>query len=339
MSIGLSQDVTVKKGPRNSDSLILEGSPNEVMNVFSDITDFLNIKKDEQVQEKKAELYQNRVQWCWYDGKCKQMVAFDPITNMLIEDAHQKNLPSVSYELNDNGHKQSCQIDFNTEEEIILTTGARNKVVREDLELKAANQTPSHWVQQPLDANGRPKSCHRVALIAGSSEYQKVQSLFGSSNQIYSIERIQNPHLWQQYSAQKDKMEQQNQRLGANEMDLFHGTGEASLVNINEKGFNRSFSGRAHGTALGNGTYFAKSPSTSMGYAKAGPSGKRYMYRAKVLAGEYTRGSSSIVLPPAKNPNNPFDVYDTTVDNPSNPSVFVIFHDNQAYPEYLIAFR
>jgi poly [ADP-ribose] polymerase 10/14/15 len=30
---------------------------------------------------------------------------------------------------------------------------------------------------------------------------------------------------------------------------------------------------------------------------------------------------------------------DTTVDNPQNPSIFVIYHDAQAYPEYLLTYE
>ena len=42
-------------------------------------------------------------------------------------------------------------------------------------------------------------------------------------------------------------------------------------------------------------------------------------------------------LPP-KNPQNPTVLYDCAVDDPAKPMEFVIFHDAQAYPEYLITF-
>lgn len=32
-------------------------------------------------------------------------------------------------------------------------------------------------------------------------------------------------------------------------------------------------------------------------------------------------------------------LYDTTVDALTNPSIYVTYHDAQAYPEYLITFR
>jgi hypothetical protein len=32
-------------------------------------------------------------------------------------------------------------------------------------------------------------------------------------------------------------------------------------------------------------------------------------------------------------------LFDTTVNNVANPSIYVTYHDAQSYPEYLITFR
>ena len=61
------------------------------------------------------------------------------------------------------------------------------------------------------------------------------------------------------------------------------------------------------------------------------------MYRARVLVGDYTQGSSEMKTPPCKGRGT--DLYDSVVDNVSSPSIFVVFPDNQSYPEYLIRFR
>ncbi len=45
-----------------------------------------------------------------------------------------------------------------------------------------------------------------------------------------------------------------------------------------------------------------------------------------------------MIVPPYKDAAN-FKEYDSVVDNPSNPSVFVIFFDALVYPEYLITFH
>ena len=89
--------------------------------------------------------------------------------------------------------------------------------------------------------------------------------------------------------------------------------------------------------AYGNGNYFAVNSSYSVSYAKPDIFGHRYMYLAKVLVGEYTRGKQGMKAPPKKGTGT--DLYDSVVDNVHNPSIFVVFPDNQAYPEYLICFK
>ena len=60
------------------------------------------------------------------------------------------------------------------------------------------------------------------------------------------------------------------------------------------------------------------------------------MFTAKVLVGEFTAGFSGLKTPPKK--GNETDLYDSVVDNIQNPSIFVVFPDNQSYPDYLICF-
>ena len=95
------------------------------------------------------------------------------------------------------------------------------------------------------------------------------------------------------------------------------------------------------GVAYGNGVYFARDASYSINYARKRHSGSRpKMYMAKVLVGEYTRGASGMKAPPSKNdPNNPGLRYDSVVDHPSNPKMYIIFQDNQYYPEYLLTLQ
>lgn len=89
----------------------------------------------------------------------------------------------------------------------------------------------------------------------------------------------------------------------------------------------------------GNGTYFAVDPAYSVrGYAKPDALGHRRMYLARVLVGDFTKGQQSIAAPPARDQARPSDLYDSVTDNEATPSMFVIFHDAQAYPEFLITF-
>ena len=88
----------------------------------------------------------------------------------------------------------------------------------------------------------------------------------------------------------------------------------------------------------GRGVYFARDASYSVRFAPGGAGG-RYMYLARVLVGEYCAGNSGMILPPPKNASRPEILYESVVDNPGNPSIFVVFFDNQCYPEYLITMQ
>ena len=63
------------------------------------------------------------------------------------------------------------------------------------------------------------------------------------------------------------------------------------------------------------------------------------MYLVRVLTGEYTTGSGSMMVAPAKDPSDPTVPYDSVVDTAPNPSIFVVFFDADAYPEYLITYK
>jgi hypothetical protein len=94
--------------------------------------------------------------------------------------------------------------------------------------------------------------------------------------------------------------------------------------------------------SYGKGVYFARdaiyscntrfSPRDSL-------SGLRYMYYAKVLVGDYTKGNSSMRVPPNKNSANTYETYDSVVNDTANPTIYVMFQDYEYYTEYLITFK
>lgn len=88
----------------------------------------------------------------------------------------------------------------------------------------------------------------------------------------------------------------------------------------------------------GKGVYFAvKADYSASRYSPADAAGLKRLYVARVLTGRYTVGNSSMRAPPSR-ASDPTDCFDSLVDNQQQPSMFVIFHDDQAYPEYLITF-
>ena len=93
-------------------------------------------------------------------------------------------------------------------------------------------------------------------------------------------------------------------------------------------------------TVYGKGVYFARDASYSHSYSAPDANSQRHMYYAQVLTGEYTVGNSSMLAPPAKNPQVDANVlFDSTVDSVSNPAIFVVYQDTQCYPAYLISYQ
>ncbi|XP_044108150.1 protein mono-ADP-ribosyltransferase PARP15-like isoform X4 [Neovison vison] len=195
---------------------------------------------------------------------------------------------------------------------------------------------PEHWAEM-----NQQLSCV-IELLPGQSEYDTVKDKFSEtcpSYEIEKIERIQNVCIWQSYQIKKNHMDMKNGHTD-NERILFHGTDADSVPYVNEHGFNRSYAGK-NGAAYGQGTYFAVNAKYSANdkYSTPDSNGRKHVYVVRVLTGVYTCGHARLVTPPSKNPHNPTDLFDSVTDDTQHPSLFVVFSDNQAYPEYLITFR
>ena len=80
------------------------------------------------------------------------------------------------------------------------------------------------------------------------------------------------------------------------------------------------------GMSFGRGTYFSTSSEYSVGY------GSKLMILAKVVTGKYAAGNSYM-----DRKNLPSGCH-STVNNVSSPSIFVVYHDASAYPEYVIQY-
>ena len=106
---------------------------------------------------------------------------------------------------------------------------------------------------------------------------------------------------------------------------------------IIQQGFNRSFCGK-NMTMYGKGVYFARdaSYSSSPQYSVPNALGVQHMFLCRVVVGEYCKGVKDALTPA---PRNGSQLFDTTVDNMANPSIYVTFNDAQAYPEYLVRFK
>uniref|UniRef100_A0A3Q1BEU4 Poly [ADP-ribose] polymerase n=1 Tax=Amphiprion ocellaris TaxID=80972 RepID=A0A3Q1BEU4_AMPOC len=199
--------------------------------------------------------------------------------------------------------------------------------------VKRTLRLPEHW--DPM----QEEVFKKVELQPNSPEYQDVaQGFFKTAKyNISKIERVQNLYLWHSYSVCRQRILTKNGEAELGEKFLYHGTSAESCNCIERDRFDRSFAG-AHAAMYGKGVYFAVDANYSASrYSPADPSGLKRLYVARVLTGRYTVGTSSMKATPPRG-SDPTDCFDSLVNNQQQPSMFVIFHDDQAYPEYLITF-
>ena len=93
-------------------------------------------------------------------------------------------------------------------------------------------------------------------------------------------------------------------------------------------------------TQYGEGVYFAVNSSYSVQtrYSPPDPlSGNRKVYQCKVLVGCSVKGHKDMRILPQRSGSNMF--YDSATDSIANPTMYVIFNDTQAYPEYMVTFK
>jgi len=196
---------------------------------------------------------------------------------------------------------------------------------------------PESWsaVKDPLLAE---------CLPASASETQEVTSAFmhtaPAGVSVKRVLRIQNLSMWQSYAVKRQTILSREQNVNTERLErrwLFHGTNVEVLDKIIQQGFNRSFCGK-NATMYGKGVYFARDArySCNKTYSVPDSSGVQHMFVCRVTVGEYCRGQKDALTPDVRMGNV---LYDSTVDVIDNPSLFVCYHDAQAYPEYVVEFK
>ncbi|KAM8933536.1 protein mono-ADP-ribosyltransferase PARP15-like [Pelodytes ibericus] len=202
-------------------------------------------------------------------------------------------------------------------------------------QLQEVIDTPAKWGYMGME------NYKSVELHKDSDEFKNVENDFRKCEknaEVTKIERIQNMWLWQGYALNKYNVDQMYPEQ-ENERRLYHGTAYQTTEKINRHGFNRSFIGK-NGTVYGKGTYFAANASYTCieRFSPKDGNGEKRVYQVAVITGKYVLGKSEYVEPPAINDNSGA-LYTTTVNNVSNPTIFVVYNDYGAYPEYLITFK
>ena len=114
------------------------------------------------------------------------------------------------------------------------------------------------------------------------------------------------------------------------------------MIQCNMTEVSKKINSNVAAVVYGRGVYFATqfALSASNTYAVPDMNGNKHVYLGRVLTGDFTTGQQTYAVPPQKpGTTSASNRYDSVVDNVSTPSIFVIFYDTQAYPEYLIIFK
>ena len=156
---------------------------------------------------------------------------------------------------------------------------------------------------------------------------------------VVEVERVQNVPMWMSYATKRQSVLTREGTAVASRYErvwLFHGTDEITVPKIIQQGFNRAFAGK-NAVAYGKGVYFARDASYSVSttYSRPNAAGVQHMFLCRVTVGEYCKGRHGVLTPDVRKGHM---LFDSTVNDTGNPSIFVAFHDAQAFPEYLVKF-
>jgi poly [ADP-ribose] polymerase 10/14/15 len=233
-------------------------------------------------------------------------------------------------------------IDFKNMLEIDISSGKTCSIRRID---KPNIALPKFWQPLPLE-NGAEKACHLFTVPSGTEEYESVvkefgETMYGKRCIIVKLERIQNFNEYSKHCAFLDVLKR---KYGGGVLlkRLFHGTSSASIEAIAHQGFNRIFAADANAAVFGKGVYFAgrSNYSAQEKYSVPDEHGNQKMFICRVVVGKYTKGEKTMkVAPPFDPSRNKHLLFDTLVDNVTNPTIYVVMSDSQAYPEYVVTFR
>ncbi|XP_053383647.1 protein mono-ADP-ribosyltransferase PARP14-like isoform X2 [Mercenaria mercenaria] len=287
------------------------------------------------LKERNEKIVAANVQW-YYDDADGKTHPVDAESNYLIHEGYLNGQDFQYY----NGTKKKeykMIIDDMSEHPVDNPADKRRLHLRTNIDKEIA--LPHTW-----SITEKNEDFAEVQLKGSETEFNEVKLLFikggCKSKSIVSITRLENRFLWLQYQTKMRQLQKQNLKT-QNERRLWHGTDINTVPKIIKNGYDRSFTSVF---AYGRGAYFAAHSSYSDNDRFAVPDahGNKRMFLNRVLVGVPCVGNSNMhVLPVRKDltVDNIKVYYDSAVDKLKQSEIFVIFHDTQAYPEYLIEYK
>lgn len=275
------------------------------------------------------------VQWVEHGPTAQQKNPYPPDLTILLDNAWRTKVKSLDVKLDHQPHT----INIEKMEVRNVASGAVLKISREmvipDDNAPMADPDGDYSILSNLPEATRVDEDSDEFQTVVKNFYETIQQ-HHSKIRIIKVEKLMNKLLYSQYKLKKASVEQgaANPQV---ERTLYHGTSESSVKEICVHGFNRSFCGK-NATVYGQGVYFAVNSALSIADQYSPPNADRhkYIFVCKVLTGDYTLGNHSMRTAPLKETGDIPLRYDSVTDDITKPTLFVIFNDTQAFPEYLI---
>ncbi|CAF0897200.1 unnamed protein product [Adineta ricciae] len=276
----------------------------------------------------------DRVCW-WYEAWDGTWQLYSPRMNTEIEERHQLDSSNFTM-LNEIGEK--ITIDLTKSIEIYGTR------IKRMLRSEYDKRLPMYWKLTPLEVE-------RTLLDEKLNEYLAIKHQFDETmhnryTTIVSIERIQNFSLFTRFCILHDNYIRRYGKENNGTMRyLYHGCPESAAKRIIERGFNRSYSGT-------NGTvpdylfaYFLLLNFAPVVFRVCSWARCVFLIKGELLRSDeacvricfFSSLINTFTVLLGGNPRicEPDDGYDTTTDGDH---IFVCYHDNQCYPEYLLVY-
>ncbi|XP_054462621.1 protein mono-ADP-ribosyltransferase PARP10 [Anoplopoma fimbria] len=274
------------------------------------------------------------VQWVYHDPASSDTTPYSPDATVFIENALKMRLNKIDILLDNQPHI----INFEKMQEYNIASGKSVKISRKlpelgELDADVPEEEYSLLSNMPEATKVDEESDEFQNVV--KNFYETIQE-YHSKIRIIQVEKLMNRLLYNQYKLKKASV-LQRATYPEVERTLYHGTSEKSVKEICVHGFNRSFCGK-NATVFGQGVYFAVNSALSVQeqYSPPNADGYKYIFVSKVLTGDYTKGDHSMKTAPLKETDDIPLRYDSVTDDITKPTMFVIFNDTQAYPEYLI---